>query len=189
MVKLFKNALYQVLDISRRKPSLIELQTFISDAVRIVNDWPLTTISDQPNDLSPITPSSFLGQQLSPNTLLCELHDKGNLRKDFLFNSTLIHRFWLGWMKLYLPSLQGRNKWRKLQKNLVPGKLVLVGDAEDISSKGAYRLGRIHRRHPQFRKGKEVVRWVTVAVLGRESAAGNREIEYVLRDLSKIAPV
>jgi len=189
MVKLFKNALYQVLDNSRRKPSLIELQTFTLDAVRIVNDRPLTALSDQPNDLSPITPSSFLGQQLSPNTPLCEQHDKGDLRKDFLYNSTLAHRFWLGWMKSYLPSLQGRNKWRELQKNLVPGQLVLVGDSEDISCKGAYRLGRIHCLHPQLRKGKEVVRRATVAVLGRESAAGHREIEYVLRDLSKIAPV
>ena len=46
MVKLFKNALSRVLGESRRKPTLIELQTFFSDAVRIVNDRPLTTSSD-----------------------------------------------------------------------------------------------------------------------------------------------
>ena len=62
MVKLFKSALSRVLEPVRRKPSLIELQTFFSDAVRIVNDRPLTTPSDQPNDLCPITPSSFFGQ-------------------------------------------------------------------------------------------------------------------------------
>ena len=104
MVKLFKNALSHVLENSRRRPSLIELQTFVSDSVRIVNDRPLTTHSDQPNDLSPITPSSFLGQQLSPNTPLCGLHDQGDLRKDYLYNATLAHRFWLGWMKSYLPT-------------------------------------------------------------------------------------
>ena len=61
MVKLFKNALLQVMGRARRKSTLIELQTFASDAVRIVNDRPLTTPSDQPNDLKPITPSCFLG--------------------------------------------------------------------------------------------------------------------------------
>ena len=61
MVKLLKNAVSQILKNFRRRPSLIELQTFVSNLVRIVNDRPLTTHSDQPNDSSPITPSSFLG--------------------------------------------------------------------------------------------------------------------------------
>ena len=68
MVKLIKTALSQVLGEARRLPSLVELHTFVSDAMRIVNDRPLTTISDPPNDLTPLTPSCFLSQQLSPNT-------------------------------------------------------------------------------------------------------------------------
>ena len=65
--------------------------------------------------------------------------------------------------------------------------LVLVGDAEDLSKRGAYRLGRIHRLHPQLRAGKEIVRRATVAVPKKNAAVG--EIEYILRDISKIAPV
>ena len=45
-IKLFKTALHRVLHNTRRMPSLIKLQTFFSDAVRIVNDRPLTTLSD-----------------------------------------------------------------------------------------------------------------------------------------------
>ena len=45
MVKLFKNALRRVLQDVCRRPSLIELQTFVSDAVRIVNNRRLTTVS------------------------------------------------------------------------------------------------------------------------------------------------
>ena len=70
MVKLFKTAMSRVMEQTRRRPSLIELQTFFTDAIRIVNDCPLTTLSDQPNDLCLITPSSFLGQQLAPYTPL-----------------------------------------------------------------------------------------------------------------------
>ena len=103
MVKLFKTALFRVLDYTRRMPTLIELQTYFTDAVRTVNDRPLTTLSDQPNDLIPISPSSFLGQKLAPNTPVGGFHDKGDLRKDYLYNANLAHRFWLGWMKI-LPA-------------------------------------------------------------------------------------
>ena len=78
MVKLFKNALLQVIGRADRKPKLIELQTFALDAVRIVNDRPFTT----PSDLEPITPSCFPGQHLAPNTPLGTSHDKGDLRND-----------------------------------------------------------------------------------------------------------
>ena len=137
MVKLFKKALNQTFENTRRTPTIIELQTFVIEVVRIVNDRPLITVSDQPNDSSPITPTSFLGQNLSPNTPICGFHDKGYLRKDFLYNATLAHRFWLLWMKSYVTSRQERNKWRTVRPNLVPGQLVLVGDAEDLAHKGA----------------------------------------------------
>jgi len=61
-----------------------------------------------------------------------------------------------------------------------------VADAEDISGRGAYRLGIIHCLHPQIRQGKEVVRRAIVAVMGKNATG---EKEYVLRDLPKIAPV
>ena len=186
MVKLFKNALGRVLQDVRRRPSLIELQTFVSDAVRIVNDRPLTTVSSHPNDLAPISPSSFLGQLLAPNTPLSAFHDQGDLRRDYQFNVHLAHKFWISWMKGYLPTLQGRAKWRIARQNISPGQLVLVGDANDIARRGHYRLGRIHEVHPQIRKGREIVRRATVAVLKH---SGSGELEYVLRDLSKIAPL
>ena len=73
-----------------------------------------------------------------------------------------------------------------MRENLTPGQLVLVGDAEDIRKRGVYRLGRIHAVHPQIRQGREVVRRATVAV-SKNSADGT--LEYILRDVSKIAPL
>ena len=58
-------------------------------------------------------------------------------------------------------------------------------DYEDLSGRGAYRLGRVHRLHPQIQQGREVVKRVTIAVLGKTSG----DLEYILRDLAKIAPV
>ena len=65
-----------------------------------------------------------------------------------------------------------------------------MGNSEDLRHKGAYWLGRIHCLHPQIRKGSEIVRRATVAVIGKSTAAADScPIEYILRDISKIAPV
>ena len=70
-----------------------------------------------------------------------------------------------------------------------PGQLMLVGDAEDIAKRGLYRLGRIHCLHPQMRKGKEIVRRATEAVLANHLGSEAGKIQYILRNVSKIAPV
>ena len=189
MVKLIKNALNQVLGEARRQFSLIELQTFVSDAVRMVNDRLLTALSDKPNDLNPLTPLCFLSQHLAPNTPVSTFHDKGDLRKDYLYNASLAQKFWSCWMKSYLPTLQGRGKWRTLCNNLIVGQLVPVGSAEDLSKRGAYRLGRVHCLHLQIRKGRDIVRRATVAVLARNPDSGKTEINYIPRNLFKIVPV
>ena len=72
------------------------------------------------------------------------------------------------------------------QENLFVGQLVLVGDADNISKRGAYRLGRVHRVYLQMYKGREIVRRATIAVLKN---SGSGVIEYVLRDISKVAPI
>ena len=43
--------------------------------------------------------------------------------------------------------------------------------------------------HPQIRNGWELVRYATVAVLAKGTVGGPNKIEYILRDVSKIAPV
>ena len=186
MVKLFKNALGRGIGEARRKPSLMELQTFVSDAVRIVNDRPLISLTSHPDELLPISPSSFLGQQLAPNISISAFHDRGGLRRDYLYNVTLANKFWKSWFNGYLPTLQGRGKWRIACQNVAEGQLVLVGNAEDTNRRGTYRLERLHCVRPQQRRGKEIVRRTSIAVL---KISGSKEIEYVLRDVSKIAPL
>ena len=103
-----------------------------------------------------------------------------------MYNSTLAHQFCLIWIKSYLTSLQDRKKWRVVKENLYPGLLVLVRDADDFAKRALYRLGRIHCLHPQIRKGKEIVRRATVAVLANHSGSESGKIQYIL---TKIAPV
>ena len=85
IVKLFKSALNKTVDTTRRMPLLIEFQTFFVDALRFVNHRPIITISDQTNDLAPITPSSFSGQHLSPNTPICGFKSFGAIQLEQSF--------------------------------------------------------------------------------------------------------
>ena len=117
MVKLFKNAFGRVIEEARRKPSLIELQTFVSDAMLIVNDRPLTSVSSHSNDL--LYSSSFLGQKLAPNTPISTFHD----RRDYLYNVTLANKLWKSLFKGYLKTLQHRGKWRVACQNLAEGQV------------------------------------------------------------------
>ena len=85
-----------------------------------------------------------------------------------------------------MPTLQGRGKGRVACQKLAEGQLVLVGNAKDTNKRGTYRLERVHCAYPQLRRGKEIVRRTTIAV---PKTYGSKEIEYILRDVSKIAPL
>ena len=87
MIKLFKNTLTRILENASLEPSLIEFQTFTLNAARIVNYRPHTRRRHKPNDLTPFIPSFILGQKLAPNP------NSGDLRRDFIYNVTLTHRF------------------------------------------------------------------------------------------------
>ena len=87
-MKFFKNAFNRVLDQFRRKPLLNEVQTFTSEAVRIVNDRPLTSLGDKQNNLAVITPLLFLGQGLAPDKPLSAFHDWGAF--TLIFFATLL---------------------------------------------------------------------------------------------------
>ena len=105
------NALGRVIGKARCKTSLIELQTFVSDAVRIANDCSLRSVSTHPNDLLPNSLSSFLGQRLARNTPISALDDRGDLRHNYLYNVILANNVWKSGTKGYLATLQSRSKW------------------------------------------------------------------------------
>ena len=97
--------LERIIGEARRKPSSIELQTFVSDAVRFVNERPLTSVSSHPDDLLLISPSPFLGQQLPPYTPISAFHNRGDLSRDYLYNVTLANKLCNSWFEGYLPTL------------------------------------------------------------------------------------
>ena len=127
----------------------MELITFCSNAVRVVNERPLKALSDDPRDFAVVTPASLLTPAFDPYIPVGRAHDWDHLRRDYKFNVAVADRFWKDWVAFYLPTLQGRNKWRETSKNLQIGDLVLVGDSVDISERGKHRVGRVAEVFPK----------------------------------------
>ena len=123
------------------------LSTFLCEVENIINSRPLTTVSDDPNDLEPLTPNHLL-QQKQPTSLPPGIfHPSDNYsRKQWRQVQYLTNIFWSRWMKEYLPLLQTRQKWFRTIRNLLVNDVVLVVDKS--SPRGTWLLGRVIETFP-----------------------------------------
>ena len=115
-------------------------------------------MSNNPNDLSVLTPAHFLiGGQITaiPEPSLEHIPEQRLDRWQHV--QRLIQHFWSRWSVEYLNNLQQRNKWKSPSSNLKIGDLVLI--KEDNNPPLFWPMGKIIKVHP----GKDsLVRVVTV---------------------------
>ena len=116
-------------------------------------------------------------------------HNRDHLRGDYKFNVAIADRFGKDWVAFYIPTLQGRNKWRETTKNLQIGKFVLEGDFADIFERGKYRVGRVAEVFPQMHHGTPLLLRVKIAVTEYDLKTDSYKVVQVYRDISRIAQV
>jgi len=125
-----------------------ELYTVFTMIEACLNSRPLCPISDDPSDLSSLTPGHFLiGQSLIniPEPEVQEIAPNRLSRYEYLIQ--LKQHFWTRWSREYLTQLQQRVKWNKRNSNIVsPGTLVLLKD--DNLPPLQWRMGRVVELHP-----------------------------------------
>ena len=122
------------------------LETLFCEVESIVNDRPLTHVSDDPNDLGALTPSHLLKFRPGHPVPLHGLKETDRFRKRWKHVQLLAERFWKRWISEYLPNLQRRQRWVEGKRNLSVGDLVLVRD--DNTPRGQWPLGRISKTFP-----------------------------------------
>ena len=112
--------------------SLVEedvLATVLTEVEATLNSRPLFAVSDDPNDLQPLTPNHLLLQRtvsaLPPGTFVKE---DMLFRKKWRQTQILADHFWRRWLKEYVPALQERQKWHRPRRNAQVGDLLLVVD-------------------------------------------------------------
>ena len=121
--------------------------TVLCEAEAILNDRPITKLSEDPNDLEALTPNHLLLMKGKP-ALPPGLFDKNDLYakrrwKQIQYISDL---FWKRWIREYLPLLQERQKWIKKRRCFIPGDVVVVMDS--TTPRGSWILGKVIKTFP-----------------------------------------
>lgn len=136
-----------------------ELYTVLTQVESCLNSRPLMPLSDDPSDLTPLTPAHFL---IGDNLAALPQEDSTNFAKTRLDRyqhlQQLVQHFWKRWQTEYLHHLQTRNKWNDPSiDRFKPNTLVIV--REDHSPPLKWSLARILETYP----GKDgVTRVVTL---------------------------
>lgn len=118
------------------------LQTLLCEVEAILNDRPLTTLSDDPNDIEALTPNHLLllkKQPMLPPGLFSK--DDCYSRRRWKQTQYLADLFWKRWVREYLPSLQECQKWNKVKQNLKSGHIVMILD--DNAPRSSWLFGRV----------------------------------------------
>ena len=127
-----------------------ELNTLLIKVEAVINSRPLTAVSDDHRDLSPITPAHLsIGRALeslpSPTKEDHESSTKGTITR-YWYLQRLLNHYWKRWEKEYLHNLTTRVKWKTTEPPVQVGDIVLV--SEDNVSRLKWPLGRVEKVHP-----------------------------------------
>ena len=122
-----------------------ELNTLLVKIEGVINSRPLTAVSDDHRDPSPITPAHLaIGRPLNQLPEVSEENSEESSKKimeRYLYLQRLLNHYWKRWKQEYLHHLTVRNKWLKEEPPLQVGDIVLV--SEDNVSRGKWPLARV----------------------------------------------
>ena len=123
------------------------LQTAFCEVEFIMNDRPITTVTNDPNDLEPLTPNHLLQLKTFP-ILPPGLFQREDLysRRRWRQVQYLADLFWKRWTREYVPLMQERHKWNKIKRNFTAGDIVVIID--DNAPRNSWLLGRVVKALP-----------------------------------------
>ncbi|XP_075163160.1 uncharacterized protein LOC142235787 [Haematobia irritans] len=119
-----------------------EFCTLLASIEACLNSRPLCSMSNNIEDLSPLTPAHFLiGSTLlspaEPEEISLNYSLLSRWRKVKAMNQEFCRR----WKTEYLHELQKRNKWKPPQKDVQPNDLVIIH--KDFTCPTEWQLGRV----------------------------------------------
>jgi hypothetical protein len=119
------------------------LAVVFAEVESIVNNRPLSLVSEDTDEMEPITPAELvIGRRMNhvpdPYNRAKEI---GSLKPMWIKRQRLLNSFWKRWSKDYLVNLQVRQKWRTPKIEQLDGRIVLIRD--DNVSRNVWKMGRI----------------------------------------------
>ena len=150
------------------------LSAIFYGVARILNDRPLTPLSDDHRDYDCLTPNSILLGRTDVSAPSHKFLKADEYARSWRYVQRQLDIFWQRWSKEYIPSLQNRSKWLFEKPNVKVGDVVLLN--EQSLHRGEWPKAIVKEVYPD-RHG--VVRRVLV-----RTPSG----EYI-RDVRKIYPL
>ena len=160
------------------------LNTLMCEIENILNNRPITELSDDPNDLEPLTPNHILlaatGVTFPPGLFtMDDLYGKRRWRQV----QYLADLFWARWRKEYLPLLQVRQKWTTKKSPHKVGDLVLLVD--QLLPRNQWSTGRI-TQVIEDKQGNVRSAKITVAKIRRDKYSLQAKAVSVERPITKL---
>lgn len=123
-----------------------EMQTCVTQVEAVLNSRPITALSSDPSDFTPLTPAHFL----IGRPLLSVPHPQVSERITCLERYKRIEyvkqHYWARFSKEYITSLQQKTKWPSSTSELKLGSLVLIKDKSLPPLR--WSLGRVEAVYP-----------------------------------------
>lgn len=128
-----------------------EFETTLQEVEAILNSRPLTFISSDANEPSPLCPAHFLvGKRLTalpPEKIRVISSTKSELTRKYRYRLNLVQQFWIRWKQHYLMDLKSAHQAENTKSEQVP-KGAVVQIKEDHQPKLLWKLGIITEIHP-----------------------------------------
>lgn len=102
------------------------LSTLFCEVESIIYNRPITTVSDNPRDLEPLTPNHLLLLRAGVWIPLANFDRVDAYMKCWKHVQFVANCFWRHWVWEYLPILQLWQKWTRQNRNLAEGDVILV---------------------------------------------------------------
>lgn len=130
MCSIVQKGMVGIPALQARTPTDFEMSTILTEIECILNNRPLTKVSDNPEDIRCLTPQNILTGVLHPSSPAGCLNGASQYRLNWKYTQIVAQQFWFLWKRMYIPWLQVRHKWFKKNNNLKVGDIVLVLDAD-----------------------------------------------------------
>lgn len=124
-----------------------EMSTFLAQVEACLNSLPLQALTDDPEDVTALTPGHFLiGSAVNaiPEPSLIDVASNRLSRWQYL--QQMRDHFWERWSREYLTTLLHRPKWWKTGEEMTVGRLCLI--RSDNTPPTRWSLARVIAVHP-----------------------------------------
>lgn len=141
-IRTARKVLQALLQEQRIKLTDDNLNTLMCEVESILNQRPLSAVSDDPHDLRVLTPNHLLllrAENLFPPGIF-SVNDEYTKRR-WRQVQYLANLFWTRWKREYISLLQLRQKWTRSSRNFSVGDIVLV--SQSTSPRNQWPIGRI----------------------------------------------